>query len=125
MPKFAFQDYDEETGEVTLYLPGKMEVCGDCEGHSYVLTPSMRDHCYSQEEFNESFDDEEREQYFTRGGRYDVICPTCEGRNVVVAIDYDECKAEPHASTLKRYEAVEKMHRQNAAMDRAERRAGC
>lgn len=122
---FKFQDYDEEDNEITSTLPGKMEVCSDCGGQSYVLTPGMRGHCYTQEEFNESFDDEEREQYFTRGGRYDVICPTCKGNNVVVAIDYDECKKEPHATMLKRYEEIEEMHRQNAAMDRAERMAGC
>lgn len=96
---FKFQDYDDDDddNEIESTLPGKMEVCSDCGGESYVLSPSIRNHCYSQEEFDESFDDEEREEYFTRGGRYDVICPTCNGKNVVVGI----------------------------AMDREERRAGC
>lgn len=71
-----------------LELPAKMEVCDDCEGHGFVLNPSMREHAYSMEEFNETFHDEEdREQYFKRGGIYDIQCPTCNGKNVVPVVD--------------------------------------
>lgn len=80
--------YENDDGEeVELELPSKMEVCNDCEGHGTVLTEGMRGYAYSMEEFHESFDEEEREQYFTRGGMYDVTCPTCHGANVMPVVD--------------------------------------
>lgn len=83
---------EEEDGSETEHdLPAKMEVCDDCEGHGFVLNESMRNHAYSMEEFYDQFDDEDREEYFRRGGRYDVVCPTCKGKNVVKVIDREVC----------------------------------
>jgi len=81
--------YENDEGEeIELELPSKMEVCNDCQGHGSVLCEGMRGYGYSQEEFEESFsDDEDREAYFTRGGKYDVTCPTCHGDNVVPVVD--------------------------------------
>lgn len=90
----AFTDYTDDGDEVEVHLPVKMEVCGDCEGFGSVLNPSMRSHAYTQEEFDEAFSDEDREQYFTRGGIYDVQCPTCHGRNVVPEVDEDRLTAK-------------------------------
>jgi len=80
--------YYENDEEITLTLPAKMVVCSDCRGLGSVLCEGMRYHAYSQEEFEEAFwDDEDREAYMTRGGKYDVTCPTCNGKNVVPVID--------------------------------------
>lgn len=68
-------------------LPSIMEVCDDCNGETYVLCEGMRGAAYSREDFEESFDEEEREHYFRRGGMYDVLCPTCNGKNVVPVVD--------------------------------------
>ena len=80
--------YDDEDNEIELSLPSYMEVCPDCEGTGYVMNESMRTYCYSQEEFEEAFPfPEDKEEYCKRGGIYDVVCPTCNGKNVVPAID--------------------------------------
>jgi DnaJ-class molecular chaperone len=84
-------------------LPAKNAVCNDCEGFGMVLNPSMRGHCYTQEEFNE-FSEDEREAYFTRGGMYDVECPTCKGNKVILVIDRDGLRKD-HAAIVKRYDA--------------------
>lgn len=86
---------DDDGNETDHELPCKMEVCDDCEGHGFVLNESMRYHAYSSEEFMEQFDEEDREQYFTRGGIYDVVCPTCKGKNVVPVIDRETCERDP------------------------------
>jgi len=84
----VYNEDSEEDQEVTLELPAIMKVCYDCDGHGYVLNESMRNHCYSEEEFNETFwDDKDKEQYLKRGGIYDVECPTCRGANVVPVVN--------------------------------------
>jgi hypothetical protein len=50
----------------------------------------MRGHAYSAEEFFDEFDEEEREEYFRPGGRYDVQCETCGGKNVILVVDEDD-----------------------------------
>jgi uncharacterized protein YbaR (Trm112 family) len=81
----------EDGTEDEFDLPSKMVVCPECNGETYVLCEGMRGHAYTSEEFYEEFDDEGREEYFRRGGIYDVICPTCKGKNVVASIDEDAC----------------------------------
>lgn len=68
-------------------LPAVFEVCDRCDGHGTHLTPSIGEHAYSSEEFAESFDDEERAEYFKRGGIYDVPCEVCKGARVVPVVD--------------------------------------
>jgi hypothetical protein len=115
--------YENDEGEeVELNLPSKMEVCWDCKGHGTVLTAGMRDHAYSMEEFNESFDDEEdRQAYFQRGGKYDVSCPTCHGANVMPVVD-EEHIPEKDKAAYSEYLKSEEQKAQWDAEDRATER---
>lgn len=85
--KITFIYQNDNGDDVIVGLPAKHEVCWKCEGHGTHLTPSIGEHAYSAEEFCESFDEEEREEYFSRGGRYDVVCGECGGKNVVLGLD--------------------------------------
>ena len=86
--------YDDEGDEVEHELPARMEVCSRCEGHGTHLNPSIGEHAYTREEFEESFDEEGREEYFKRGGIYDVTCEECGGDNVVPVVDTDRLTEE-------------------------------
>lgn len=124
MIKFTAMDEDGE--EVEYELPSKKAVCSRCEGHGTHLSPSIGEHCYSQEEFDESFStDEEKEEYFKRGGIYDVTCEQCGGKRVEDVVDEDACEKEPYKSALEKYnqKLAEEYY---AARERAaERRMGC
>lgn len=86
---FEFVLENEEGEETSCEVPGKYEVCSRCEGHGYILSPSIAQHAYSSEEFEETFwDEEDRAQYFTRGGIYDVPCPECGTARVVCVPDF-------------------------------------
>ena len=85
--EFCFILYTDNGTEVELTLPGKFEVCDRCEGHGTHLNPSIGEHAYTPEEFAESFDDEERAEYFRHGGMYDVQCEECHGQRVVLVVD--------------------------------------
>lgn len=104
MPTIEFTLSDEDGDEQSFELPGKFEVCHDCEGHGSVLNRSMREHAYTREEFEATFSDEEREQYMTRGGMYDVQCPTCHGQRVEVVVKEAALTPEQRV-LLERYEA--------------------
>lgn len=119
-------EYLDADGEVQEgELPCKMEVCPTCEGHGTHLTPSMRDHAYSAEEFAESFDDEEAAEYFQRGGRYDVVCEECHGKNVVKVVDEDSCKSEEQKAILAGHHKHLEEEWAFRAECAAERRMGC
>jgi hypothetical protein len=60
--------------ETTYEFPAINEVCDECDGEGFVLCEGMRGYAYSQEEFNEAFDDD------------DQICPVCNGKNVVPVV---------------------------------------
>jgi RecJ-like exonuclease len=90
--RFTYENEDGE--EISVDLPTTMEVCSECEGHGFVLCDGMRRAAYTTEEFEETFDDEERAEYFKRGGRYDVSCPDCGGKNVVPVVDVDHLTDE-------------------------------
>ena len=85
---------DDDGNETEHELPAKMEVCSRCEGHGSHLAPAIGEHAYSSEEFYEEFDDDDREEYFRHGGKYDVTCLDCKGRNVVQVIDADACNKD-------------------------------
>jgi hypothetical protein len=79
---------NDDGDDVTVELPTRFAVCDDCEGHGTVMNESMRQHAYTREEFFEAFPEpEDQDQYFKRGGIYDVQCPTCKGNRVVPEID--------------------------------------
>ena len=94
--------YDADGEKIMAMLPAKFIVCPECEGHGTVLNDSMRGHCYTAEEFHDIFDNEDdRAAYFERGGRYDVQCPNCKGKNVVLVVDDDACVTAEQKQTLK------------------------
>lgn len=115
---------DDDGDEIELDLPSYMDVCGDCHGHGTVMNESMRNHAYSSEEFAEAFpEDEDKEQYFKRGGIYDHTCPTCHGKNVVPVVNEEVLTSEQKAD----YEAYLKYNHEVAryeAEDRHEREMG-
>jgi len=86
--------YDEEGDEVEHTFPSKNEVCPTCEGFGTHLNPSIGNHAYTMEEFNESFDEEGKEEYFRRGGIYDVTCEECKGNKVIQVVDEDHLSDE-------------------------------
>lgn len=113
---------DDDGNETEHELPCKMEVCDDCEGHGFVLNESMRYHAYTQED-EEMHDPEFLEEYFKRGGIYDVQCPTCKGRNVVAVIDREACEKDPKLKDiLAQWDEQEENRAQADAEIRAEQR---
>ncbi len=99
--------YDAEGDEVSAVLPAKHVVCSRCEGHGTHLNPSIGNHAYTSEEFHDSFDDEEAEEYFKRGGRYDVTCEVCKGKNVVLVVDEEACQSAMQKANLAAFSASE------------------
>jgi hypothetical protein len=127
MPTITLLYENEDNEEITAELPAKMRVCSDCDGIGWVLNESMRHYAYSPEEFMNDFDDEERAQYQTRGGIYDVRCPTCQGKNVEPIVDESQLTDEQKVffSEWKKFdEKIAKSNREYEAMVRMERLMG-
>ncbi len=120
--------YETDDGEeVTFTVPAKNAVCDDCEGEGSVLCEGMRGHAYSAEEFAESFDDEERAEYFKRGGRYDIPCPTCKGLRVVPVVDEERLAPDARVKLAvweKREADKREIEREMEAISRMERMMG-
>ncbi len=113
--------YDSETEEeVTHTFPAVNEVCHKCEGYGSHLNPSIGEHAYSMEEFNESFDDEGKEEYFKRGGIYDVTCSVCKGNKVVPSVD-EEHLTEEQKKLYADYQEHEEEQARSDAEDRQTR----
>ncbi len=108
--------------EVSENLPSKNEVCERCEGHGTHLNPSIGNHAYTAEEFQDSFDDEQQEQYFRRGGIYDVKCEECGGRNVVQVVDREATMTEEQKAHLVAYDAHMEEEERYRIQAQAERR---
>jgi hypothetical protein len=126
--KITLKVFDDDGDEIELTLPAKNEVCDRCEGHGTHLTPSIGEHAYSSEEFEEAFDEEGRKEYFRRGGIYDVQCHECKGNKVVPVVNEDALNDEEkkeyagfQAIQEKRWEEEADMRAEEAA----ERRMGC
>lgn len=121
--------YNEDTDETTeeeVNFPARHVVCARCDGHGTHLTPSIGKYAYSAEEFYESFPEEEdREEYFKRGGIYDVTCEQCKGKRVVKVIDDDRIKMSGDEELKKHYARYLENRRDEAEYEaecRAERR---
>jgi len=69
--------------EVTLTLPSKFEVCGECQGKGSHVNPSIDAGGLTREDLYE--DPDFAEAYF--GGVYDVTCYTCGGERVTPEVD--------------------------------------
>lgn len=125
---------DNDTGdESEVEVPAHHEVCGRCEGHGTHLNPSIGEHAYSAEEFDEAFEpgSEEREHYFRRGGMYDVTCVECHGKRVVLVMDREAMRqgsAESKALLARIEEQEESQAESDAAYEaecRMEQMMGC
>jgi hypothetical protein len=115
---YGFTLIDDTGDELECEVPGKFEVCPRCEGHGTHLNPAIGEHAYTPEEFHESFDDDEAEEYFRRGGIYDVTCEECGGARVVMVPDLERCNTEQR-SWLEQHERDEE---ERARWDAADRR---
>jgi predicted methyltransferase len=76
-----------EEGEEVVTINCHYAVCGCCDGRGTVVNPSIDAHGIGAEEWNE-WDPEEREGYMK--GRYDIECPHCEGKRVVLTPNEDD-----------------------------------
>lgn len=124
------EDSDDRWSEVEFEedFPAKMEVCGRCDGHGTHMNESMGSYGYSAEEFDRDFDDDEKEEYFKRGGIYDVTCTECKGRNVVPVVNESLFTAEQKAMYARFVEYDEERAQSDAefeAESRMERLMGC
>lgn len=119
-----FHCENDQGEDVEIEIPAKYEVCDRCEGEGSHLTPSIGEHAYSEEEFREAFDEEEREQYFTRGGMYDVVCIDCKGLRVVLVVDEDACKRDGKLTELTQYNEHKDQEASYVREREAERRMG-
>lgn len=109
------ESYDEFGAEVQL--PSKKVICPRCHGEGTHVNPSIDGNGLTYEEFDG--DEDFRKDYFA--GRYDVVCHTCNGHNVVDVLNEDQCTPEQiqaHLDHLKDLWEIE-------ACYEAERRAGC
>lgn len=117
---------DDNGEEIVYMLPAKYEVCRKCLGHGSHLNPSIGEHCYSLEEFEQEFSEpESRDAYFRRGGMYDVKCETCRGKRVVPVVDREACTSPEEIAGLK---ALDKQRRDDAEYEqlvRSELAFGC
>ena len=114
----VIQDDDGEEQEIEL--PAQYVVCPKCGGEGTHLHPSIGEHAYSLEEFCEEFDEEGQQEYFRRGGIYDVTCTRCAGLRVVLVVDRDHADAE----LLHRYDEWCDEEEDYERMCAAERRFG-
>lgn len=131
-----FEENEDESSEsygdqleIEEDFPAKYKVCNRCNGHGTHLNPSIGEHAYTSEEFNE-FSDEEKEHYFKRGGMYDVTCQNCKGLRVILVEDIDAIERNSKLKELyTRYEKWAKEDARSEAeyqqMCRMERLMGC
>jgi hypothetical protein len=126
--KITVKTFDDDGDEIELTLPAKNEVCDRCEGHGTHLNPSIGEHAYTPEEFEDSFDEEGREEYFKHGGIYDVACEVCKGNKVVPVVNEDALNDEEKKEYAEFQKVQEKRWEEEADMraeEAAERRMGC
>lgn len=108
----------------------KFEVCGRCEGHGSHLNPNIGEHAYTSEEFAEDFPDEDydgynpREEYFKRGGIYDVKCSECHGNRVVPVLNEEAFDTTAKKKLLERIHAKWKADAEYESERRYQERMG-
>ena len=117
--------YDEDC-EFEFEFPSVKEVCPECDGEGYVLCEGMRGYAYSEEEFNDVFHDEEdRQHYFKRGGKYDVVCNVCHGKNVIDVINTNALVSDEQKKNYKIYLKNQREEFEYKRICLAEMRMGC
>lgn len=81
------RELEDGTTEMVA-LPHKWVICDQCEGEGRCLHPAIAEHAYSEREFREEFDEDERREYFAGGrGMYGVHCEPCDGTGKVLIPD--------------------------------------
>lgn len=99
-------DDDEDYATVTLLLPGKNEVCGECQGDGQHTNRNIDGNGITQSEWSE-WDYEDRETYMNGG--YDVVCTECHGNKISFQLDYNACpdvvKEHMQSGDLENYDA--------------------
>ena len=116
--KLTIRLITEDGDEAEHELPAKYEVCTRCDGHGSHLNPSIGQHAYTREEFEEAFHDpEDRAEYFKRGGIYDVSCGACGGERVVSVVDTARC-TPAELGIVRRYRRQERERLQSEADER-------
>lgn len=117
--------HDMGDEDLVVTFPARMEVCHRCEGTGYHLRPGIEGHAYSMEEFNDIYHEEEdRQEYFKRGGIYDVVCEDCKGNNVVKVLDSAAITDPEKIMWLKAYHQQIEWEQEWAAERAAELRMG-
>ena len=101
---FSFTLEDDNGDEVVIEVAGKHDVCPECEGHGKVLCEGLRGVAFTHEDMSEAGPDF-REDYMS--GRYDVQCPECHGRRVVVVPDEQYMSDEQKAQLKSHYLQLE------------------
>lgn len=104
---------------VVVSLPGKYEVCMQCDGKGTQVSPAIDGNGLSAEDFAQDPDFAER--YFS--GAYDIPCRECMGRRVTPVADVSRCSyAQKRLLVSQRiYEREEAEHRM---LVESERRMG-
>lgn len=98
------------SGSYEHELPAKFAVCDECDGHGTHLADGLRGVAFTQEQFNECFDEDAAREYFKKGGSYDVRCKVCAGDRVMRVVDTDAAARTHRGRRLLRlYEHAERM----------------
>ena len=116
---FTFEHDDGESEELAVYvLPAKMEVCPTCNGRGTHVRPSIDAGGYDGDD--DDYDPETGESlYFS--GFYDITCQTCNGKNVVPAID----RKNANKAILEIYDEMQEDDADYERICRMERMMGC
>ena len=77
-------------GEDGPTLPGKWEICFNCNGNGRHVNPAVDGSGLTEDDFLEQ-GDEFREDYFN--GLYDIACDNCSGSGKCLVVDEDRCSA--------------------------------
>lgn len=91
---------DEEEVEIPIVF----EVCDVCDGLGKYVNPSIDSHGISSEEWENDWDEEEKDNYLSGG--YDVECSRCKGKRVVPSPDETRMEKELFIRVSKHIESV-------------------
>lgn len=99
-------------------LPARFDVCHRCEGRGSHTNPSIDGNGITGSEMEE-LGYEFMEDYMS--GVYDVQCYECNGKRVVLVVDWDACTKEEQEA----YDTNLRIESELRAEEEAERRFGC
>ena len=111
--KNVVQAMEEDWGAIIVT---KLVACYLCSGKGRVVNPAVDGSGISREDFDE--DPQFRSDYFE--GVYDITCPDCHGKNVVLEVDRKATQPE----SLELFDAIWIENQETYDIEAAERRAG-